>query len=86
MLLRLWHRPVASALTWKLPYGAGAAIKKEREKKRIAWTGLAQLHINCNHIYINTYDNCKYSSLQISVIDMFELLIQLMIFEIKKNL
>ena len=33
----LWHRPAAKApiqpLAWKLPYAAGAALKKQKQKK-----------------------------------------------------
>ena len=37
-LLWLWHRPAAAApirpLAWKLPYAAGAALKKEKKRKK----------------------------------------------------
>ena len=37
VLLWLWHRPAAVALTeplaWELPYAAGTALKKQKNKK-----------------------------------------------------
>ena len=43
-LLWLWHRPAATAsihpLAWEPPCAAGAALKRQKEKKRkivIAW-------------------------------------------------
>ena len=37
-LLRLWHRPVATALigplVWELPHAAGVAPKRKKKKKR----------------------------------------------------
>ena len=36
--LWLWHRPVATAplrpLAWETPYGAGAAVKRQKDKKK----------------------------------------------------
>ena len=38
VLLWLWHRPSAAAaiqpLAWELPYAAGAALKRQKQKQR----------------------------------------------------
>ena len=48
-LLRLWRRPAAVALirplAWEHPYTMGAALKRQKKKKKIAATDEITLHL-----------------------------------------
>ena len=52
VLLWLWHRPVSTApigpLAWESPYAAGAALEKDKKKKKVrkkkaGWVQLTHL-------------------------------------------
>ena len=47
-LLWLWYRPAAEAptgpLDWEPPYATGAALKRQKEKKKRMWTQHMQIN------------------------------------------
>ena len=56
VLLRLWHRLAAVALirslAWEPPYAVGAALKRQKTKKKITCRQVTSYHLNLGQVVL----------------------------------